>query len=107
MENINELLTSEQMDMLIHDLGYSDIVALFLMNEDDKYRYFAEKFNFYSNKHSEYVSKYNLISGHYLELKAAHKPEGFSYLDLQDSCFQYVDRFYNFMKIYEILLTHV
>ena len=100
MENIKDLLTSEQMDMLIHDIGYSDIVALFLMNEEDKYRYFVEKFNEFSNRHGEYLSKFNIIHEKYLELESSHNPERDTYSYLQHSLLENMQRCNDFMKIY-------
>lgn len=107
MDNINELLTSEQIEMLMNDLSHQDIVALFLMNEEDKYHFFVEKFNEFSNRHRDYSSEFDRIHDIYLELKASHKPERLDYFDIQDSCFEQMLRCYDYIKIYEILLTHV
>lgn len=107
MENINELLTSEQMQMLMIDLSHQDIVTLFLMNEDDRYHFFVEKFNAYSDKHCDYQSSFNYTLDKYYELLSAHDPDCDKYLDLLRSFLERMQHFIDYMKIYNILLTHV
>lgn len=107
MENIKDLLTSEQMEMLMNDLSHQDIVALFFMNEEDKYHFFVEKFNEFSNRHCDYLSEFNKIHDKFLELESSHKPECFDYFDLLESCFKQMLCCYDYTKIYEILLNNV
>lgn len=40
MKNVNEILTDEQIGMLMSEISSNDMVALFLMNEEEKLDYF-------------------------------------------------------------------
>ena len=100
-------LTSEQVDMLMEDLSNVESVALFLMNDDDKYTFFSKKFHQFSDLYNKFSSDVEKYHAEFLNFQAAGNPDFEKFMDLQHRAFEHMMRCSNYKKIYELLLDTI
>lgn len=107
MKNVNEILTDEQIGMLMNELSNNDLVALFFMNETEKIdilsarrNVWSSKCNYFNKFFDDLVSKQPLYDGASIDEVRSYSEELHSLLLSIQHCADLV-------SIYDILLENI
>ena len=107
MKNVNKILTDEQIGMLMNEISSNDMVALFLMDEDEKIHYFRNRFSFWSSIHDGYSILYNVLHEESLKYQDSDVSKYFDYCDRMHDLFLKMQRCDAFIEIYYILIDNI
>ena len=107
MKNVNEILTDEQIGMLMTEISNNDMVALFLMDEDEKIDYFRNYLSVWSSNYDGYFVKFNALHEESLKYKDSDKSKYLDYCERMHDLFLNMQRCDDFIKIYYILIDNI
>lgn len=106
MKNVNEILTDEQIGMLMSEISSNDMVALFLMNEEEKLDYFRDYRNVWFSNYDGYSKQFDELAeeSYY---KASDRSKYLDYCARMHSLFLNMQHCSDFIKIFDILLDNI
>ncbi len=107
MVNVNDFLTDEQIGMLISELSNNDLVALFLMNDEEKFDYFRDYRNVWVSNYDGYNKQFDKLAEESLYYKASDRSKYLDYCERMHSLFINMQHCSDFIRIYDILLDHI
>lgn len=107
MKNVNEILTDEQIGMLMSELSNNDLVALFLMNEEEKLDYFRDCRNVWVSNYDVYNKQFDELAEESLYYKASDRSKYLDYCERMHSLFINMQHCSDFIRIYDILLDNI
>jgi len=84
-----------------------NMVALFLMNEDEKINYFRDYLSVWSSNYDSYLVKFNALYEESLKYKDSAKSKYLDYCERLHSLFLNMQRCDDFIKIYYILIDNI
>lgn len=107
MKNVNEILTDEQIGMLMSEISSNDMVALFLMNEEEKLDYFRDCRNVWVSNYDGYNKQFDKLAEESLYYKASDRSKYLDYFERIHSLFINMQHCSDFIRIYDILLDNI
>lgn len=107
MKNVNEILTDEQIGMLMSEISSNDMVALFLMNEEEKLDYFRDYRNVWVSNYDGFNKQFDILVEESLYYKASDRSKYLDYCERMHSLFLKMQHCSDFIKIYDILLDNI
>lgn len=107
MKNVNEILTDEQIGMLMSEISSNDMVALFLMNEEEKLDYFRDCRNGWVSNYDGYNKQFDNLAEQSLYYKVSDKSKYLDYCERMHSLFINMQHCSDFIRIYDILLDNI
>lgn len=107
MKNVNEILTDEQIGMLMSEISSNDMVALFLMNEEEKLDFFRDYRNVWVSNNDSYNKQFDILAEESLYYKASDRSKYLDYCERMHSLFLNMQRCSDFIRIYDILLDNI
>lgn len=107
MKNVNEILTDEQIGMLMSEISSNDMVALFLMNEEEKLDYFRDYRNVWVSNYDDYNRQFDILSEKSFDCKFSDRSMYLDYCERMHSLFINMQHCSDFIRIYDILLDNI
>lgn len=107
MKNVNEILTDEQIGMLMSEISSNDMVALFFMNETEKIDYFRDYRNVWVSNFDGYNKQFVKLVEESLYYKASDTSKYLDYCERIHSLFINMQHCSDFIRIYDILLDNI
>lgn len=106
MVNINDFLTDKQIEMLLNDIGSNDLVALFFMDDTEKFDYLSIRKNLWFSKYNYYNKFFDQFSEKQALFEVnidAYR----SFCEELDSLVLSIQHCVDLMSVYQILLDHI
>ena len=107
MKNVNEILTDEQIGMLMSEISSNDMVALFFMNEEEKLDYFRDYRNVWVSNYDGYNKQFDKLAEESYFYKFSDKSKYLDCCDRMYSLFIDMQRCSDFIIIFDILLDNI
>ena len=107
MKNVNDILTDEQIVMLMSELSHNDLFALFFMNETEKIDYFIDYRNVWVSNFDGYYKHFVKLAEESLYYKASDRSKYLDYCERMHSLLINMQHCLDFIIIYGILLNNI
>ena len=107
MVNVKEILTGEQIGMIWSELNDSDMVALFLMNQDEKRNFLIDYRDIFSNKCDSLSEQYFEKFQESLACKDTDKKRYIDICELLHDLFIQMHQCREYIKVFDILLDNI
>ena len=107
MVNVKEILTGEQIGMLWSEISDSDMVALFLMNEDEKRKFLIDYRNIFSDKCDSLYEQYDEKLKESLVYRESDRKKYIDNCELLHDLFINMQRCREYIKVFDILLDNI